>query len=227
MILVQFIYPKYLIKSFTRKFTYFSLQYYHKPLPLPRTLLRSQMLNTKTTIDFVPLRTDISCATKNYDDMFHLKFGCSGKYLVVLRESTKKARKGNMLYGKLWWMQIFRDENFYSSSGPNYMCVGLSTFFSVPEIRYLPFAEPWSGFPPKPSSTCVPTSLGQISANIYLDFDTPLSQNRGLTFNQNTFPAHDPPVVDPYFSDDGIYLCGTDAPLELVSRAKLKISARQ
>jgi hypothetical protein len=30
----------------------------------------------------------------------------------------------------------------------------------------------------------------------------------------NTFPIHDPPVVDPYFSDDGCYLYGTDAPLE-------------
>lgn len=177
------------------------------------TTLRSQILDVTTRSNFTPFRTDINFEYQTYERLFHIKFSPSGKYLVLIRESIRKAWKEDMVYGQLWWMQVFRDENFESSSGPNYVCIGLSTFFSVPEITLL---GPCRGvaFHPTLPRLAFPQVCDGMPQTYIWDFEETATRATAPNFRSNPFPVHEPPVIDSYFTDDGVYLCGTLTPFE-------------
>jgi len=172
---------------------------------------------TSYTLVYKPFRDDINITKTEFDDVFTLKFSPNGRYLAVIRESRKAATKGGNSYGELWLMQIFRDMNFESSKGPKYQSIVSSIFFAVPEIAILGPSRGVSFHPTLPR-IAFPQVFGGLPQTYLWDFEEPVLVFRdrvsvpGLRFNP--LPLHDPPVFDPYFSDEGDYLCGTDTPLE-------------
>lgn len=176
-------------------------------------LLRSQMLDVTTMDNFMPFRADVKVDDEEYDGLFHLKFSLSAKYLVLIRESARKAVKNDFSYGLLWWMQVFVDKNFETSSHPDYVSLRASTFFAVAEISIL---SPCRGvaFHPTLPRLAFPQVVDGLPQTYVWDFEDPVTTGAGPESCSNPFPIHDPPIVDPYFVDEGIYLCGTDAPLQ-------------
>jgi hypothetical protein len=176
-------------------------------------LLCYQILDVTTKGNFTPFRADIKVDDEEYDDSFYLKFSISAKYLVLIRESARKAAKNDFSYGQLWWMQVFVDKNFETSSHPDYVSLRASTFFAVPEISIL---SPCRGvaFHPALPRLAFPQVVDGLPQTYLWDFEDPVTTDTGPGSCVNPFPVHDPPIVDPYFVDEGIYLCGTDAPLQ-------------
>lgn len=184
----------------------------HIHLPQSRTgspsgtfsaLFQWQEVDIKNVGNFIPFRSDVS-PHKKYGQLFYLKFSPSAQFLVLIRESIKTAMKDTFTYSQLWQLQIFVDKNFNTSSQPNYTSLCFTTFFAVPEISIL---SPYRGvaFHPTLPRLAFPQVLDGLPQTYIWDFMDPV---------MTPFPISDPPIVDPYFADEGDYLYGTDAPLE-------------
>lgn len=173
------------------------------------------MSQASYTSVFQPFRDDIDINQTKFNDLFTLKFSPSGKYLVVIRESTKTAAKGSNSYGELWLMHIFRDMNFESSGRQSYQSIASTLFFAVPEIAILGPLRGVAFHPTLPRIAFSQVFEGLPQTYLW-DFEEPVSNPRERVpgVRLNPLALHDPPIFDPYFSDEGDYICGTDTPLE-------------
>ena len=186
--------------------------------------IRSQTLDTsdKTYMStYFAFRDDLAITRIRFDTLAAMKFSPSDKYLVTIRESLMTANKGVNTFGQIWLMQIYRDENFESSSGPRYTCIASTIFFAVPEIAILSPAR-GVAFHPTLSRIVFPQVSSGLAQTYVWNFEEPLMVEQTAGAQSNPFPLHDPLVFDPYFSDDGDYLCGTDAPLEFGFNEEVK-----
>jgi len=180
------------------------------------TYAESQVLSISNNVDrlvYKSFRDDIDIAEIKFHELATMKFSPTGRYLVIIRESLKTACKGRNAYGEYWLMQILRDQNFGFRSGPMYTCVACSVFFAVAEIAILSPSRGISFHPTQPR-IAFPQVFEGLPQTYIWDFEDPIMVGRNPGVRANPFPFHDPPVFDPYFSDEGDYLCGTDSPLE-------------
>ncbi len=187
---------------------------YQKAVSKNTPIILRQILDVSSKSNYKPFRNDVGFDPSSYEIPFEAKFSSSGKYLVLVRESVKKASKSEtQSYGERWWMQVLGDKNFESSTGPEYTCIASSIFFAVPEIGFL---SPSRGvaFHPSLPRLAFPQVFEGLPQTWIWDFDKPVVQDQHGILRSNPFPINDPPIVDVYFTDDGEYLCGTDTPLE-------------
>ncbi|KAK1749555.1 hypothetical protein QBC47DRAFT_333452 [Echria macrotheca] len=164
---------------------------------------------------------------------YHIILSPSGKYMAVVHESLWEADKDGTGYPVLWLLQILVDQNFDSSAGgsgdcPEYALVAATRLFSVPEVSLL---SPIRGiaFHPHAPRLAFPQVVNGLPQTYIWDFEEPITLPADDTIDKplNPFPLHDPPIIDPAFSDpDGEYLYGTDAPFEFgagaISRQNLR-----
>lgn len=170
--------------------------------------IRSNVLDLSKqayTSKYKPIRADLDISRMLFDELTTMKFSPDGKYLAVIRESLITANKGGNSYGVQWLLQIFRDDNFRPTHGhePNYIHIACTVFFAVPEVAIF---SPSRGitFHPSLPRIAFPQVQGGLPGMFLWDFES-----LGLPL-----PVHQVPLFDPYFSDEGDYLCGTNAPLE-------------
>jgi hypothetical protein len=147
------------------------------------------------------------------DDFYDIKFSPSGEHLVVIRESNHKQRKGDRLYGVQFSMQTFRDVKYQTTRGPKYKPLASLLCWAVPEISLLSHCRGVVFHPKLPRLAFSQVCDGLPQTYIW-DLDAPVTPTKRPESHSNPFPVHDPPIVDPHFSDDGCYLYGTDAPIE-------------
>ena len=184
--------------------------------------LHSQVLNLAGRKPMTPFRSDLNLENLPFEVFCHLKFSPSGEYLVAIRESVGKAWKGPDYYGAIWFMQVFHDQNHAAGGGPHYTCMASTAFFAVPEITIL---SPCRGvvFHPKQPRLAFPQICDGLPQTYIWDLSVPVTVAVSEGKCSNPFPVHEPPIVDPSFSDDGMYVYGMDSPLEFGSRV---VSAR-
>ena len=165
---------------------------------------------------YVALRTDLSFHNE-FRHHFHAKFSTSGEYVCVIRESKQVACKEDKSYGMTWSLAIYRDHSFDNPAATqsSYSCVVNTIFFSFAEITVL---SPTRGvvFHPTHPRLAFPQVVDGLPQTYIWDFENPVVtlDSADATDEMNPFPVHDPPLIDPCFADDGVYLYGTDAPIE-------------
>lgn len=152
---------------------------------------------------------------EDFKDFYDIRFSPSDEYFALIRKSVWWAQKGLSRYGAMWKMQIFRDDNHRENAtrGPNYVLIAAIKLFAVPEVGLL---SPLRGiaFHPTAPRLAFPQVLDGLPQTYIWDFEAPLNAHEEAHEKLNPFPVHEPPIIDPSFSEDGKYLFGTDAPLE-------------
>jgi hypothetical protein len=158
----------------------------------------------------IDLRSDLA---DGYSEFYYIKFSPSAEFLVIVRESRERQRKESQTYGVRWLMQVFRHDNSSQPQVLNYRSYASMTCWAVPEISIL---SPCRGvaFHPTEPRLAFPQVCDGLPQTYIWNMDAPITQLGDIAPYNNPFPVHDPPIVDPSFSDEGRYLYGTDAPLE-------------
>jgi hypothetical protein len=83
----------------------------------------------------------------------------------------------------------------------------------VPEISILSVCRGLA-FHPKLPCLAFPQTRDGIPRTYIWNFNSPISGGDCAGEFSNPYPLHEPPIADLSFSDDGVYLYGTNAPLE-------------
>jgi hypothetical protein len=173
-------------------------------------ILRSQILNF---YDSQFPNTGENQDASEYEAFYQIKFSLSGEFFVKIHESIRKQRKGNQVYSVQARMQVFGDANYWVGGGLNYVELASITFWTVPEISILSVCR-GVAFHPQLPCLAFPQTRGGIPRTYIWNFNSPISVAHCPGKFSNLYPLHEPPIADLSFSDDGVYLYGTDVPLE-------------
>ncbi|KAK1768102.1 hypothetical protein QBC33DRAFT_585007 [Phialemonium atrogriseum] len=188
--------------------------------PSSQSTISYQVLNLTDTEPTTSIRQEIIHFSKEFEvfeNFYHIKFSPTGEYFAVIHESVWWAEKNGVRYGVLWLLQIFRDENHGADTPgpPRYAPLTATRLFAVPEVSLL---SPVRGiaFHPTAARLAFPQVLDGLPQTYIWDFEAPVVLNDDDQVNQhlNPFPVHEPPIIDPAFSDTGTYLYGTSARIE-------------
>ncbi len=168
-----------------------------------------------------PFRTDLGFP-RHYEPFFTATFNPQGKYIALVHESWSRAVKQGHECGDLWCLRIFRDETFGTSPTASFICTTITQFFAVPEVGML---SPHRGivFHPTLPRIAFPQTVDGLAQTYIWDFENPVKLYSLASSGRNPFPVHDPPLIDPHYSDDGNYISGTDAPIEFGRKMESRV----
>jgi hypothetical protein len=178
----------------------------------PKRISGDPTLLNKDPLGFRRGSRTTSKESMGYEDSYDIKFSASGEYFVIIRESCERHSKGLSTVAVRWLMQVFQDSSFATNTGPSYIQQSSMVCWAVPEISLL---SPLRGiaFHPTLPRFAFPQVRDGLPQTYIWDLSSPIIAPEFLESFGNPFPIHDPPIVDPVFSDDGSLLYGTESPL--------------